>query len=94
PEPVDGDDEPTVVFDLAQPSRIAVAVETADGGTLWDPVPVTLPTYVSKPRAPRTIRTIDLGQPVVARTDRTARAADAPAPATPDLAEPREAVNG
>jgi hypothetical protein len=29
-------------------------------GSLWDPVPVTLPTYVHKPRAPRTIRTIDL----------------------------------
>jgi hypothetical protein len=26
----------------------------------WDPVPVTLPTYVSKPVAPRTVRTIDL----------------------------------
>ncbi len=27
---------------------------------LWDPVPVTLPTYVSKPPARRTVRTIDL----------------------------------
>ncbi len=27
---------------------------------LWDPVPVTLPTYVSKPAAARTVRTIDL----------------------------------
>jgi hypothetical protein len=27
---------------------------------LWDPVPVTLPTYVSKPAARRTVRTIDL----------------------------------
>jgi hypothetical protein len=27
---------------------------------LWDPVPVTLPTYVSKPAAHRTVRTIDL----------------------------------
>ena len=27
---------------------------------LWDPVPVTLPTYVSKPTAHRTVRTIDL----------------------------------
>jgi hypothetical protein len=30
--------------------------------TLWDPVPVTLPTYVTKPAAARrTVRTIDLG---------------------------------
>ena len=26
----------------------------------WDPVPVTLPTYVSKPVASRSVRTIDL----------------------------------
>jgi hypothetical protein len=35
--------------------------EQVGSGNLWDPVPVTLPTYVHKPRAPRTIRTIDLG---------------------------------
>ena len=28
--------------------------------TLWDPIPITMPTYVSKPLAPRTVRTIDL----------------------------------
>ena len=27
---------------------------------MWDPVPVTLPTYVGKPAARRTVRTIDL----------------------------------
>jgi len=32
-------------------------------GTLWDPVPITMPTYVSKPLAPRTVRTIDLSGP-------------------------------
>jgi hypothetical protein len=32
----------------------------AIAGTLWDPIPITLPTYVSKPLAPRTVRTIDL----------------------------------
>jgi hypothetical protein len=39
----------------AQP---AVDTEAAQG--LWDPVPVTLPTYVSKPAARRSVRTIDL----------------------------------
>lgn len=29
---------------------------------LWDPLPVTLPTYISKPAATRTVRTIDLGE--------------------------------
>jgi hypothetical protein len=36
---------------------------TADGGSLWDPLPVTLPTYVDKPVAERTYRTIDLEEP-------------------------------
>ena len=35
----------------------------AIAGTLWDPIPITLPTYVSKPLAPRTVRTIDLSGP-------------------------------
>lgn len=38
---------------------------TTDEGTLWDPLPVTLPTYVSKPRATRSVRTIDLQAPGV-----------------------------
>lgn len=42
---------------------VAVAVPTTDGGSLWDPLPVTLPTYVTKPRAARTVRTIDLSEP-------------------------------
>ncbi|MGJ6980779.1 hypothetical protein ACSDQ9_09670 [Aestuariimicrobium soli] len=32
-------------------------------GSLWDPIPVTTPTYVSKPLVPRTVRTIDLSAP-------------------------------
>lgn len=32
----------------------------ADDGSLWDPLPVTLPTYVTKPTARRTVRTIEL----------------------------------
>ena len=42
---------------------VAVAIQTADGGSLWDPLPVTLPTYVDKPVARRTIRTIELSDP-------------------------------
>lgn len=36
-------------------------------GDLWDAAPVTTPTYVSKPLVARTVRTIDLSQPVVAQ---------------------------
>jgi hypothetical protein len=59
----DPDDEPTVVLSadaLVEGEAVAVPVTTSDGASLWDPLPVTLPTYVSKPRAGRTIRTIDL----------------------------------
>lgn len=48
---------------LQVPVIDAVLVPTADGGSLWDPLPVTLPTYVGKPKARRTVRTIDLTEP-------------------------------
>lgn len=38
----------------------AVAAPVLDEGGLWDPLPVTLPTYVNKARARRTVRTIEL----------------------------------
>ena len=62
-------DEPSVVVRTSVEDAVAqqhvdvVSVRTEDGQDLWDPVPVTLPTYVSKPAAHRTIRTIELGEP-------------------------------
>lgn len=47
---------------------------TTDPGTLWDPLPVTLPTYVGKPRATRSVRTIDLSAEDVASAGRDAAA--------------------
>ena len=38
----------------------AIAVPVLDEGGLWDPLPVTLPTYVTKARARRTVRTIEI----------------------------------
>jgi hypothetical protein len=38
----------------------AVAVPVLDEGGLWDPLPITLPTYVTKARARRTVRTIEI----------------------------------
>jgi hypothetical protein len=63
------DDEPTVVLQRADLDAAEAAYEAQ--GSLWDPVPVTLPTYVHKPRAPRTIRTIDLGEPGVQSSGHT-----------------------
>jgi hypothetical protein len=37
-----------------------VSVDVPRDPALWDPVPTTLPTYVSKPPARRSVRTIDL----------------------------------
>lgn len=42
---------------------IAVPSVSTSGQPLWDPLPVTLPTYVTKPRAGRTVRTIDFDAP-------------------------------
>jgi hypothetical protein len=49
----------------------AVVVPTTDGGSLWDPLPMTLPTYVNKPKAKRTVRTIDLNEPGTWTSGRT-----------------------
>lgn len=56
------DDAPTeeLAAVLMERQVVAAAVLTVDGDALWDPLPVTLPTYVSKPRAERSIRTVDL----------------------------------
>ncbi|MFD1947723.1 divisome protein SepX/GlpR [Nocardioides aestuarii] len=43
----------------------------ASDPNLWDPMPVTLPTYVSKPAAERTVRTIDLDSTGVWTSGRT-----------------------
>jgi hypothetical protein len=82
---VDGEED-TVAIDV--PVLDAVLVPTTDGGSLWDPLPVTLPTYVSKPKARRTVRTIDLNEPgtwTSGRTEEDSRlvAESAPAEASP-----------
>jgi hypothetical protein len=67
-----GGDEVTVFMNRAKVKAAASpaspvveesAEETKAPGALWDPVPITVPTYVSKPLAPRTVRTIDLSGP-------------------------------
>lgn len=49
---------------LDEQLQIAVpSVSAHTGEPVWDPLPITVPTYVSKPRAGRTVRTIEFGQP-------------------------------
>ena len=49
------DEEDTTGID-----RQEIEAALAEEGSLWDPLPMTLPTYVSKARARRTVRTIEL----------------------------------
>lgn len=82
----DPDDAPTEVLDPVQPAPVA----STDGGSLWDPLPVTLPTYVTKARATRTVRTIDLSGPGVWTSGRQTED-EAPAVPEPQQAEPEDA---
>ncbi len=97
--------EPVETSSLVEPVETAgetVAVplppEAEDDGSLWDPLPLTLPTYVSKPAARRTVRTIDLTQTGVTssghQVDATEIArqaeADAKAQDEPDAAAQRK----
>ena len=45
---------------LAEAVAQGPAGPVLDDGGLWDPLPVTLPTYVTKARARRTVRTIEI----------------------------------
>lgn len=56
-------------------------------GSLWDPIPVTVPTYVQKPLAPRTVRTIDLSAPLPASTSSFPPTAEKPVTVEPAAAE-------
>jgi len=76
------DDETSTSIPLETVTAPAAGAAPRDPA-LWDPVPVTLPTYVSKPPARRTVRTIDLDSTGVWTSGRTeadsalAREADA-----------------
>jgi hypothetical protein len=61
---------------------VDAAVPAPAAGALWDPVPVTLPTYVTKPKARRTVRTIDLGEAGTWTSGRTPEDAEIAARAT------------
>jgi hypothetical protein len=51
----------------AEPAAAAVAADPAFYDAIaaraWDPVPVPVPTYVSAPKAPRSVRIVDLTKP-------------------------------
>ncbi len=67
----------------ATSGRVSLGL-SVPSGELWDPVRVPLPTYVTKAKAPRTVRTVDLAESGVWTAGGTpadrllARAEDAP----------------
>jgi hypothetical protein len=98
PPIVTGLDE-TSSYDVALLAEAeARATASAGGTTLWDPLPVTLPTYVSKPRATRSVRTIDLADPRVSSSGRdaadSALVAEAATAAPPADGSSQRAVGG
>lgn len=64
-----GEVEQTVVIEVlktveSDAASIDLTPPAVVVSSLWDPIPITKPTYVSKPLAPRTVRTIDLSAPL------------------------------
>ncbi len=63
------DEEDTETLVLSDQERsVSMEVTTVSNaehtpGSLWEPIPVVSPTYVSQMNAPRTVRTIDLSAP-------------------------------
>lgn len=86
-------DEETVALaitaqDVAEHEHsVELSVPIAPVGSLWDPIPITRPTYVSKPLAPRTVRTIDLSAPVPVSAHAVPVTADLPEGASPGPGE-------
>ncbi len=95
-----GDQEDTVSVLVLSPSQgsaelsVELSVPLDEGiGSLWEPIPVTPATYVSKPMLPRSVRTIDLSTPVApAGTPALPPTAEAPQPRPVD--GEHDTVNG
>ncbi|MGW7682032.1 divisome protein SepX/GlpR [Kribbella sp. NPDC054772] len=88
------DDEMTIEVKLpAEPALAPAPVQEDKPASegLWDPVPVTLPTYVLKEKAPdRTVRTISLTDDAVFSSARISDPADKPAVAETVAPKPFE----
>lgn len=58
--PLDQEDTEGLSREALDAALAEAAEPVLDEGGLWDPLPVTLPTYVNKARARRTVRTIEI----------------------------------
>ena len=100
-----GSDEKTILIsrkdaagdkDKKAKAKKTKAKDTDGKPGLWDPLPITVPTYVSKPLAPRTVRTIDLSGPDVTSSGRQSVpvTADAPAEVVAEAGDAQERDGG
>ena len=95
-----GSDESTVLLNRQDMARLIGTADAspvpskakAKSGGLWDPLPITMPTYVSKPLAPRTVRTIDLSSPELSVPVRTEGPVTADRPRPEPVPQPDQVV--
>lgn len=74
----------------AKDSEPSVKIKSKSG--LWEPLPITMPTYVSKPLAPRTVRTIDLAGPELSQPIRDDGPVTADRPTPQPVVQPDQVV--
>lgn len=95
PSPTEARDAEGFAQVSEQEDTVTLRAEDLQAAALWDPLPITLPTYVGKPKARRTVRTIDLSAGDVSSSGRDAAdsqlVADT-ASSDEQAAEPRRAV--
>jgi hypothetical protein len=97
---LEGSDEATVLLNrkamagliAKADTRTPARKQTAPATGLWDPLPITMPTYVSKPLAPRTVRTIDLSSPELSLPIRTDGPVTADRPMPQPVPQPDQVV--
>lgn len=91
-------DEQTVAIKVLSPessdaeASVELSAPITASGSLWEPIPITAPTYVSKPLAPRTVRTIDLSAPLPVAESLPVTADPLPATDEGETGEERRAV--
>jgi hypothetical protein len=94
PAVISGLDETSAIAILGPVLEDSTGPETAPTGSVWDPLPVTLPTYVTKARAARSVRTIDLGSPGVSSSGHDAAASALVAEAATSSSSPAGSDEG
>ncbi len=67
----EGGESDAAIDEAPDPLEDTMQTPAITDPSLWDPMPVTLPTYVSAPAAERTVRTIDLDSTGVWTSGRT-----------------------